>query len=73
MIFFGTFFLFFYFTLSFNSIIDLFKESESKKRINFMKKVSNGILDGAHGILIFNGAFSLVLSALYLSNIYDEI
>ena len=38
-----------------------------------MKKVSNGILDGAHGILIFNGAFSLVLSALYLSNIYDEI
>ena len=38
-----------------------------------MKKVSNGILDGAHGILIFNGAFSLVISALYLSNKYDDI
>ena len=38
-----------------------------------MKKISNGILDGAHGILIFNGAFSLVISALYLSNKYDDI
>ena len=72
-IFFGTFFLFFYFTLSFNSIINLFNESNKTKGINFVKKISNGILDGAHGILIFNGAFSLVLSALYLSNKYEDI
>ena len=72
-IFIGTFFLFFFFTFSFNSIINLFNESNKTKGINFVKKISNGILDGAHGILIFNGAFSLVISALYLSNKYDDI
>ena len=71
-IFLGTFFLYFYFTLSFNTIINLFRESKTKG-INLINKISNEILDGAHGILIFDSLFSLVLSALFLSKKYDDI
>ena len=71
-IFIGTFFLFFYSTLSFNTISSLISDSEEKS-LNVIKQVSKGILAGAHGILIFNGLFSLIVSALYLSKKYDSI
>ena len=66
-IFAGTFFCYFYFTLTFHIIIKLlfqFGKSKTKK----YKIISNRILDGAHGILIFNGLYSLIFSSLYLSN-----
>ena len=64
------FFLFFYLTLSFNTFISFFSESNKSNRnkYNIINKLSNGILDGIHGILLFNGVFSLVLSSLYLTN-----
>ena len=64
-----TFFLYFYFTLSFNTFISFFRESKDKEnKYNIVNKISNGILDGIHGILLFNSVFSLVLSSLYLYN-----
>ena len=71
-----TFFFFIYFTFSVNSFINFIEnDSEKKKKKidkenknNIISKVSNGILDGAHGILLFNGIFSLIFSSLYLSD-----
>lgn len=36
-------------------------------------KLSNGILDGIHGILIFEGFFALIFSSLYISNEENKI
>lgn len=77
----GTFFLFFYFTLSFGKIVYLtnFDKNKEKntgnKKLNFgqISKLSNGILDGTHGILIFDGIYSLIFSSLYLSDSKKEI
>ena len=74
----GTFILFFYFTLSFGPA---FKCTESnkkdKKKLARTMKLSKEILDGTHGILIFNGYFSLLFSSLYFANeknsIFDSI
>ena len=76
-IFIGTFFFFFYSTLSFNTIINFLKSygmiKKEKKNVNVIKQLSYGILVGTHGVLIFNGVFSLIISALYLSNNYKDI
>ena len=72
-IFIVTFFLFFYSTLSFNTISSLINNKNEKKSLNVIKQISEGILAGAHGILIFNSLFSLIVSALYLSKKYDLI
>ena len=67
IVFITTFFLFFYLTLSFNTFISFFSESKNNKnKYNIINKISNGILDGIHGILLFNGVFSLILSSLYI-------
>ena len=71
-IFIGTFFLFFYSTLSFNTISKIMNE-KTQKSLNLIKQVSQGILAGAHGILIFNGLFSLIVSSLYLSKKYEYL
>ena len=86
-VFIGTFILFFYFTLSFTRIVlgkDICKddkENEDEKE-NEDKKIrskevitslSNEILKGTHGILLFNGVFSLILSSFYLSSMSEEI
>ena len=65
-----TFFLFFYITLSFNTILNLVNESEKtgKNQYNMINQLSSGILDGTHGILIFDGLYSLILSAIYLAD-----
>ena len=65
-----TFFLFYYFTFTFNGYIS-FLSLDSKyddDNDNKISKWSTGILDGTHGILLVNGLFSLILSSLYLSN-----
>ena len=86
-IFIVTFFLFFYATLSFNTISNLIKstdEDEDEEKdikkdekedqyVNAIKQISEGILAGAHGILVLSGLFSLIVSALYLSNNYKNV
>ena len=62
-----TFFLYFYFTLTYNNIItNNTSELLENKRVG-ISKLSNDILSGIHGILIFEGLFSLIFSSLYLS------
>ena len=71
-----TFFLFFYFSLSFDNMAGLCKDhvgGDKKKGFEGIAKLSNGILDGIHGILIFDGLFSLIFSSLYLSDEEHEI
>ena len=61
------FFLFFYFTLSFVTCIEMWTFNP-KGKYKDLKYLSNGIFDGTHGILIFDGIFALIFSSLYLSN-----
>ena len=83
-VFISTFILFFYFTLSFCRFFRSEKEiienenEEDKEKDNVIKKaktketitkLSNEILNGTHGILLFNGVFSLIFSSFYLSYI----
>ena len=64
-----SFFLFFYCSLSFNTFLELTtKQGLETKNFSGIKKLSNGILDGIHGIALFNGLFTLIFSSLYLSN-----
>ena len=66
-----SFFLFFYFTLSFARIVKFFKEeNKDEEKLEDIKTLSLDILDGTHGILIFDGLFALIFSSLYLS--YDN-
>ena len=70
----GTFIYFFYFTLSFEGIFNGFKEKkEYKNKLVKTMQISNGILDGIHGILIFEGFFALIFSSIYLSNDENQI
>ena len=65
------FFLFFYFTLSFDRITTILanpERDEKKGRFQNLRRLSLGILGGTHGILIFDGIFSLIFSSLYLAN-----
>lgn len=72
----GSFILFFILTLSVAKFIKLViyvddeDENKSKKK-GIISKLSNEILDGTHGILFFNGIFSLVFSSFYLSKNKD--
>ena len=70
-----TFFLFFYFTLTFNTIVHFNDDLEetifgikNKDPTLGINKLSNGILDGTHGILIFDALFAFIFSAIYLYN-----
>ena len=65
-----TFFLFFYCSLSFNTFLELYgaRVGLERKKFSGIKRLSNGMLDGIHGIALFNGLFTLIFSSLYLSN-----
>ena len=91
----GTFFLFFYLTLSMNTInewehIDENIESDKEKEIKIIDenngdnikyrksqiqigKLSNGILDGALALILFDGLYALIFTPLYFSNKEPEI
>ena len=64
-----TFILFFYLTLSFSRIFKNMRTAKSSinkklKRKKLTYKISNEILDGAHGIVFFNSIISFTLSLL---------
>ena len=71
-----TFFLFFYVTLTTNFIFKITRESDStnktvkavQNQFSMINKLSTGILDGTHGLLIFDGVYSFILSVIYLAN-----
>jgi hypothetical protein len=72
----GSFILFFILTLSvakfIKSLTDNYSQNEKgAKKIEIISKLSNEILDGTHGILFFNGLFSLIFSSFYLSKNED--
>ena len=71
IVFIGTFILFFYFTLSFEPVINNFKDDPKyfrKRKLVKTMKLSKRILTGTHGILIFDGFYALIFTSLYLSN-----
>ena len=70
-----TFFLFFYFTLSFARIVGYITEKRNKGENETLdiKRLSLGILDGTHGVLIFDGLFTLIFSSLYLHDSENPI
>ena len=71
VVFISTFVLYFYFTLSFAK---MFKDKEKKvKKFDLITKLSNEVLGGTHGILLFNAVFSLIFSSFYLSYMSDEV
>ena len=84
-IFISTFILFFYFTLSFTRYLlnddedssnngeDKGKENDKKNLKGAVSKISNEILNGTHGILLFNSVFSIIFSIFYLSNMSEDI
>ena len=49
------------------------KTDKGPKKKELISKLSNEILNGTYGILVFNGIFSLIFSIFYLSNISKEI
>ena len=49
------------------------KTGKYKKKNDIISKLSNEILDGTHGILIFNCIFSLVFSAFYFKDKYKKL
>ena len=59
--------LFFYISISFYKFIKSWRP-DLKERDDLLSKISNSISDGAHGILIFNSVFTLILSSFNLSN-----
>ena len=77
LIFILSFFLFFYLTLSFHKIINFTYEPEKKNMeeggFQNLRNLSLGILGGTHGVLLFDGLFSLVFSSLYLSDSDNDI
>lgn len=75
-----SFFLFLYLSLSLSRLSGSYgdddtKENKNEKRFqrDLISKLSNGILDGVHAILFFNGVFSFIFSVLYLSSKLEYI
>lgn len=67
IIFIGTFVCYFYFTLTFQIIIKIVYQGLNIKNKN-KSSISNRILEGLHGILIFDGLYALIFSSIYLTN-----
>ena len=79
-VFISSFIWFLYFTISFSRIVYIYnifcdkdKENKDKEngkqresKIEIVTKLSNKILNGIHGILLFNGVFSIIFSIFYL-------
>ena len=77
-----TLFWFFYLTLTFSKIIQIFKnENDERENKNCVEKVikfiekfiksSNEILNGTHSIFFFNGIASLIISFINFSKLSD--
>ena len=81
-VFVGTFFLFFYFTLSFSKFINILdnqlvlsssdKKEKTEKKVSSFSLLSNEILSGVNGILFFNSIFSLVFSSIFNSKMEND-
>ena len=48
-------------------------KGQKVKKFDLITKLSNELLGGTHGILLFNGVFSLIFSSFYLSHMSDEV
>ena len=79
IIFISVFLFFFYLTISCGKMIKYyFKSCMKKKKIKIKKskdvisKLSTEILEGSHGVFIFNIIFSIIFSPLYLSKKYEK-
>ena len=82
-----TFLIFFYSTISYYTFVNInwpetgneeeFEDSskiKQKKRKYFGRsQIANKILIGIHGILLFNGLFSIIFSSLYFNNSENDI
>ena len=73
LIFISCFFMYFYFTLSLSRMFDIEEVEEKKKKLEAISRLSNEILSGIWGILLFNGVFSLIFSSFYLSYMSEEV
>jgi hypothetical protein len=63
LFFFISLILFFYLTISFGKIFIILAQKEEYK--DFIEQVSNEILNGTYGILIFNAFYSFIISIIY--------
>ena len=68
-IFVGSLLYFFYLTFSFGT---LFHSSKNEKISGYLGKISNAILNGTYGIIIFNSFFSFICSIIILPRIKDD-
>ena len=67
-VFLGSFILFLYLTISFSRIIvECCNHENNKKRKGKISKLSNQILNGTYGIVLFNSVFSFIFSCFELS------
>ena len=64
-------FLFFHLTISFGSLFNFLIKDEDFKNLN-VEKVSNNILRGTYGVLIFNALYSFFLSLIFLTKGFNE-
>jgi hypothetical protein len=65
--------LFFYLTISFGSLFNFITKSKQFQQIKgLVETISNDILNGTYGILIFNAFYSFSLSIKYLLTGIDE-
>ena len=78
-VFVGTFFLFFYFTLSFSKFINILdnqlvlsssdKKEKTEKKVSSFSLLSNEILSGVNGILFFNSKWKMIINNSFSLNI----
>lgn len=73
LIFILSFILFFSITISLGRMVRIFKEDDSNQK-EYVSKLSNEMVEGINGILIFNSIYSLVFSFIYFSqkDIFDK-
>ena len=83
VVFITSFILFLYLTLSFSRMVYINnkfnnkekknKENERESKLEIVTKLSNKLLNGIHGILLFNGVFSIIFSIFYVFKILENI
>ena len=73
LIFIGSLLLFFYLTISFGSLFNfVIKDEKFQQLKGLIETISNDILNGTYGILIFNAFYSFSLSIKYLLKGIDD-
>ena len=69
-LFIGTLILFFYLSISFGTIFNFLKSNKNFESIKgFVETISNEIINGKYGILIFNAFYSFCLSIMILTKV----